>query len=276
MAIKHLKPYTSSTRGVVLVDKSLLWKGDPERSLTRGKISTGGRNAYGRITKRHSGGGNKRKYRTIDFARIKDGVNAFVERIEYDPNRTCFIALIKYEDGEKSYITASSNLKVGDCVVSGSDVDIVDCNVLPLSKIPIGIFVHNVEIMPGSGAVYARSAGSYAQVVGRDGIRVMIKLRSGEKRLLLASCRAAIGVVSNIDHRNVKIGKAGRNRWKGIRPSVRGVAMNPVDHPHGGGEGKSSGGRHPVTPKGFCTKGKKTRKKNKYSTKFIIKATNKR
>lgn len=271
MALKSFSPVTPSQRQLVSVDKSSLWKGSPERSLSVGKKRAGGRNHHGRITSFRKGGGHKKRYRIIDFKRnSKDGVMASVERIEYDPNRTAFIALIQYEDGHKSYIIAPQKLNIGDKIVSGEEVDIKVGNTLPLKNIPVGTIIHNVEMKVGKGAQLARSAGSYAQLVGKDVNMVLVKLRSGEVRMIASDCRATIGAVSNPDQQNVTIGKAGRSRWLGIRPSVRGVAMNPVDHPHGGGEGKTSGGRHPVTPWGKCTKGKKTRKKNKITNKFIV------
>lgn len=264
------KPTTASLRGTILLDRKGLWKGRPEKKLVKGLKSNGGRNNQGRITVRHQGGGHKRLYRMVDFKRRKDGVVATVERIEYDPNRTAFIALIKYTDGEKSYIIAPQNLKEGDKVVSGPKVDIIPGNAMPLMDIPVGTIIHNVELSAGQGAKIARSAGSFAQVVGKESGYVLIKLSSGSSRKVRAECRASIGSVSNPDNKNTKVGKAGRSRWLGIRPTVRGVAMNPIDHPHGGGEGKTSGGRHPVTPWGKKTKGLKTRK-NKRSDKLIIK-----
>lgn len=269
MALKSFNPTTPSQRQLVQVDKSELWKGKPERSLVVGKSKNGGRNNLGRITAFREGGGHKKKYRIIDFKRRKDDDFATVERIEYDPNRTAFIALIKYSDGEKAYIIAPQKLSIGDKIVSGEKADIKIGNCLPLKSIPVGTIVHNVEMKPGKGAQLARSAGGYVQLVGKDSNMALIKLRSGEVRLVSSECRATIGAVSNSDHQNAVIGKAGRSRWLGLRPSVRGVAMNPVDHPHGGGEGKTSGGRHPVTPWGKPTKGKRTRK-NKSTSKFIV------
>jgi large subunit ribosomal protein L2 len=269
MGIKFLKPVTPSSRGTVLVSKIGLSTDKPEKSLVCGKKSSGGRNNYGRITVRHKGGGHKRKYRIVDFKRNRCD-QALVEKIEYDPNRSSFLALISYkEDNVKSYILASQGMKVGDVVIASNDADILPGNCLMLKYIPVGSFIHNVELKPGCGAIIARSAGCYAQVVGRDGEYVLLRLRSGQVRLILSSCKATIGVVSNPDHKNRRLGKAGRSRWLGIRPTVRGVAMNPVDHPLGGGEGKTSGGRHPVTPWGVPTKGKKTRKRNKSSNKYI-------
>lgn len=275
MGIRCLKPVTASSRGCVLVSRRDLWRGEPEKSLVVGKSSSGGRNSFGRITVRHRGGGHKQRYRIVDFARSKNE-RAVVDRIEYDPNRTAFLALLTYDDGVKSYILAPKGLKPGDSIVSGNAADILLGNCLPLKLIPVGSFVHNIEMMPNGGGKIARSAGSYAQVMGKDGIYVLLRLRSGQVRLILAECKATIGVVSNGDQQNVKLAKAGRNRWLGNRPSVRGVAMNPVDHPHGGGEGKTSGGRHPVTPWGVPTKGKKTRKKGKSSNKYIKHLSSKR
>lgn len=269
MALKFFNPTTPGQRQLVLVDRSELWKGKPEKSLTIGLRKTGGRNNNGRITTFHHGGGHKRRYRLIDFRRQKFDMSATVERLEYDPNRTAFIALICYADGEKSYILAPQRLKVGDQVVSGQRVDIKPGNALPMQNIPVGTVVHNVEMKIGKGGQLARSAGTYAQILGRDSGYVQLKLSSGELRIVRAECMATIGAVSNPDQKNVVLGKAGRKRWMGIRPTVRGVAMNPVDHPHGGGEGKTSGGRHPVTPWGKCTKGKKTRK-NVATSKYII------
>lgn len=269
MALKQFKPTTPGTRGLVLVDKSELYKGKPEKGLTKGLSSTGGRDNYGHISTRHKGGGNKKKYRLVDFLRNKEG-NATVERIEYDPNRTSFIALVKYEDGELSYIIAPQKLSVGDVVSSGRDVDIIVGNCLPLSSIPVGTIIHNIEMKVGKGAQLVRSAGTFAQLIGKDSGYALIKLKSGEIRKVPLTCRATVGAVSNPDHQNQSIGKAGRNRWKGIRPTVRGVAMNPVDHPLGGGEGKTSGGRHPVSPWGKPAKGGKTRSKKKQSNSMIV------
>jgi large subunit ribosomal protein L2 len=269
MALKSYKPITPGQRGLVLVDRSDLHKGDPIKSLTEGLHKHGGRNNTGRITQRRRGGGAKRRYRVVDFKRLKHDVSATVERLEYDPNRTAFIALIKYDDGELSYILAPQRLKVGDKVVAGSKVDVRPGNAMPLSSIPVGTIVHNVELKPGKGGQIARSAGTYVQVVGKDGSYVMLRMASGEQRMVRAECMATIGAVSNPDHQNISLGKAGRSRWLGRRPVVRGVAMNPVDHPHGGGEGRTSGGRHPVTPWGKPTKGKRTRN-NKATDKFIV------
>ncbi len=275
MALKKLKPTTPSSRGVVLVDRSDIWKGKPVKELTEGLGKSGGRNNHGRMTMRRRGGGHKRKYRIIDFKRTKFDIPATVERIEYDPNRTAFIALIKYEDGEQSYIIAPQRLKTGDSVVAGERVDVKPGNAMPLRSIPIGTIVHNVEFKPGAGGKIARSAGAYVQLVGRDQGYAQLRLTSGEMRIVRGDCMASIGAVSNQDQQNIKLGKAGRNRWRGKRPSVRGVAMNPVDHPHGGGEGRTSGGRHPVTPWGVPTKGKRTRN-NKATDKFIIRRRRKK
>ena len=269
MALKYFKPNTPSQRQLVQVDRSELHKGKPEKSLTVGLTKNGGRNNNGRITTRHKGGGHKRSYRIIDFKRNKLDVPATVERLEYDPNRTCFIALVQYEDGEKAYIIAPQRLQAGDKIVSSDKADIKPGNAMPLKNIPIGTILHNVEMKAGKGGQLARAAGSYVQLVGKDSGYAQIKLRSGELRLVRAECMATVGAVSNQDHQNENLGKAGRKRWKGIRPTVRGVVMNPVDHPHGGGEGKTSGGRHPVTPWGVPTKGKKTRSKKKDSTLII-------
>ena len=275
MSLKPFKPYTKSTRGTVLIDRKKLWKLKPEKSLTFGKSSTGGRNNLGRITSRRRGAGQKNKYRLIDFYRKKDDLKATVERIEYDPNRSSFIALIKYEDGTKNYILAPKQIKIGDQVISGRNKDIKVGNCMPLSDIPAGTDIHNIELSPNGGAKLVRSAGSSAQTSGVDENYCIIKLASGEIRKVINTARATIGSVSNADHQNIKIGKAGRNRWKGIRPSVRGVAMNPVDHPHGGGEGKTSGGRSPVSPWGQSAKGLKTRN-NKTTNKYIISRRKKR
>jgi len=276
MALKTYKPITPSLRQRVSVDRSELWKGKPEKSLTEGLNKTGGRNNHGRITTRHIGGGHARRYRVIDFKRRKFGVEAVVERLEYDPNRTAFIALVKYKkDGVKAYILAPQRLSKGDVVVSGEKVDIKPGNAMPLKNIPVGTIVHNVEMKPGKGGQLARSAGAYVQIAGRDTGVVQIKLNSGELRTVPQECMATIGAVSNPDHQNEMIGKAGRSRWKGIRPCVRGVAMNPVDHPHGGGEGRTSGGRHPVTPWGKGTKGNKTRK-NKRTDRLIVRSRRKK
>jgi large subunit ribosomal protein L2 len=269
MALKTFNPTTPSQRHLVLVDRSELWKGKPVKALTEGLRQKGGRNNNGRITVRWRGGGHKRRYRIVDFKRRKDDAAATVERLEYDPNRTAFIALIKYPDGELSYILAPQRLRIGDSVVSGERVDVKPGNAMPLRNMPLGTIVHNVEMKPGKGGQIARSAGTYVQLVGREQGYALLRMASGEMRMVRAECRATIGAVSNPDHQNIVIGKAGRNRWLGRRPSVRGVAMNPIDHPHGGGEGKSSGGRHPVTPWGKPTKGKKTRH-NKATDRLII------
>ena len=275
MTLKFLKSYTKSTRGTVLVDKKDLWKGKPLKSLTFGKSSSGGRNNLGRITSRRRGAGHKNKYRMVDFYRKKDDMKAKVERIEYDPNRSAYVALIKYEDGTMNYILAPSKIKSGDEITSGKNKEIKNGNCMPLSDIPPGTNIHNIELSPNSGGKLARSAGSSAQISGIDENYCIIKLGSGEVRKVINTARATIGSVSNSDHQNIKIGKAGRNRWKGIRPQTRGVAMNPVDHPHGGGEGKTSGGRSPVSPWGQSAKGLKTRN-NKRSNKFIISRRKKR
>jgi large subunit ribosomal protein L2 len=269
MGLKTFKSYTKSTRGTVLVDKKDLWKGKPLKSLTHGKTSTGGRNNLGRITSRHKGAGHKNKYRIIDFHRKKDDVKATVERIEYDPNRSAYVALLKYDDGIMNYILAPSKVKVGDHLESGRNKEIKDGNCMPLSDIPAGSNIHNIELSPNGGGKLMRSAGSSATLSGVDSNYCIIKLGSGEIRKVINTARATIGSVSNNDHQNIKIGKAGRNRWKGKRPQTRGVAMNPVDHPHGGGEGKTSGGRSPVSPWGQSAKGLKTRN-HKRTKKFII------
>ena len=252
-----------------MVDRSELWKGKPVKQLTEGKHSSGGRNNAGRTTVRWRGGGHKRRYRIVDFKRLKFDAPATVERLEYDPNRSAFLALIKYQDGELAYILAPQRVKPGDMVVSGERADIKPGNALPMENIPVGTIIHNVEMKPGRGGQLARSAGTFIQLIGKDSGYAQLRLTSGELRMVPVRCMATIGAVSNPDNKNTKIGKAGRNRWKGKRPSVRGVAMNPVDHPHGGGEGKTSGGRHPVTPWGVPTKGKRTRKK-KASDKMIM------
>jgi large subunit ribosomal protein L2 len=271
MALKQFNPTSPSRRGLVLVDKSELHKGRPEKSLVEGLTKSGGRGGGGRIAVRFRGGGAKRLYRKVDFKRRKFDVPGVVERLEYDPNRTAFIALIKYEDGELSYILAPQRLAVGDKVIASAQADVKPGNAMPLGAMPVGTIVHNVEMKPGKGGQIARSAGAYAQYVGRDAGMAILRLNSGEQRLVHQTCMATIGAVSNPDHSNISLGKAGRNRWLGKRPSVRGVAMNPVDHPHGGGEGRTSGGRHPVTPWGKPTKGKKTRN-NKSTDKFIARS----
>src|ERR671927_1044739 len=259
MALKTFKPTTPSQRQLVIVDRGELWKGEPVKALTEGLRKSGGRNNAGRVTLRFRGGGHKRRYRVIDFKRRKDDVVATVERLEYDPNRTAFIALVKYDDGEIAYILAPQRLKAGDKVVSGEKVDVKPGNAAPLRSIPVGTIVHNVEMKAGKGGQLARSAGTYVQLVGRDGDWSQLRLASGEIRRVRSACMATVGSVSNPDHQNQNYGKAGRMRWKGRRPHNRGVTMNPVDHPHGGGEGRTSGGRHPVTPWGQPTKGHKTR-----------------
>ncbi len=263
MALKQYNPTTPGRRGLVLVDRSALWKGKPEKSLTSGLNKKGGRNNAGRITARRRGGGHKRRYRKIDFRRNKFGVPATVERLDYDPNRTAFIALIRYEDGELGYILAPQRLKAGDVVVADEKADIKPGNAMPMANIPVGTIIHNVEMKLGKGGQIARAAGTYVQLVGKDQGYVQIKLNSGELRMVRAECMATVGAVSNSDKARIKLGKAGRKRWLGKRPSVRGVAMNPIDHPHGGGEGRTSGGRHPVTPWGKPTKGKRTRHNKK-------------
>jgi len=272
MALRKFNPTTPSRRQLVLVDRSELWKGKPVKSLTEGLSSKAGRNNMGRITMRRRGGGAKKTYRIVDFKRRKFDIEAKVERLEYDPNRTAFIALIKYLDGEQAYILAPQRLKAGDKVIAGTKVDVKPGNAMPLKSIPVGTIIHNIEMKPGKGGQIARSAGAYAQLVGRDAGMAQIRLQSGEVRLTSGECMATVGAVSNPDHMNENIGKAGRNRHKGKRPSVRGVVMNPVDHPHGGGEGRTSGGRHPVTPWGRPTKGAKTRDKKKQSNKLILRS----
>ena len=269
MALKTFKPTSPGRRSLVIVDRAGLYKGKPEKSLTEGLSGKGGRNNAGRITARRRGGGHKRRYRKVDFKRRKFDVTATVERIEYDPNRSAFIALITYADGEKSYILAPQRLNVGDIVVSGERADIKPGNALPMQNIPVGTIIHNVELKAGAGGQLARSAGTYVQLIGKDQGYAQLRLTSGEIRMVRAECMATIGAVSNPDQANIKLGKAGRKRWLGKRPSVRGVAMNPVDHPHGGGEGRSSGGRHPVTPWGVPTKGKRTRS-NKKTDRLIM------
>ena len=269
MALKTYKPVTPSHRQLVLVDRSSLYRGKPVKVLTEGKSSSGGRNNNGRITVRFRGGGHKQAYRRVDFKRRKFDITGRIERIEYDPNRTAFIALVRYEDGESAYILAAQRLAQGDTIVAGEHVDVKPGNAMPIGNMPMGTIVHNIEFKIGKGGQLARSAGAYAQIVGRDQDYVILRLNSGEQRLVHGRCMASVGAVSNPDHMNISIGKAGRTRWLGRRPHNRGVSMNPIDHPHGGGEGRTSGGRHPVTPWGFPTKGKKTRR-NKSTTKFII------
>ena len=268
--LKNLKPITPGQRGTVLVSKKHLWKGDPYKKLTLPHSSTGGRNNQGRITSRRMGGGAKRKYRVIDFKRNKFNATAEIIRNEYDPNRSTFISLVKYNDGEYRYILCPQKLNVGDKIISGDQVEIKEGNCLPLKNIPVGTNIHNIELKPGAGGQLVRSAGTFAQLISKEQTYVQIKLVSGEIRNINKNCLATIGVLSNPDQKNVKLGKAGRKRYLGFRPKVRGVVMNPVDHPHGGGEGRTSGGRHPVTPWGVSTKGKKTRR-NKSTNVFIIK-----
>ena len=269
MALKNYRPTSPGQRQLVTVSRKELHNGKPEKTLTVGLSKSGGRNNTGRVTSWHRGGGHKRKYRIIDFKRIKHDMFATVERIEYDPNRSSFIALIQYEDGEKSYILAPQKINIGDKVVSGDKVDIKPGNAMPISSIPLGTLLHNIELKPGKGGQLARSAGTYVQLIGRDQGYSILRLTSGEVRLVLSSCMASVGSVSNPDNKNTNDGKAGRSRWLGKRPHVRGVAMNPIDHPHGGGEGRTSGGRHPVTPWGKPTKGKRTRS-NKKTDRLII------
>ena len=271
MALKTYKPTSPGRRTLVLVDRSQLWSGRPEKKLTEGLTGNGGRNNYGRVTARRRGGGAKKLYRVVDFKRRKWDVPATIERFEYDPNRTAFIALIKYQDGELAYILAPQRVSIGDTIVASERADVKPGNAMPMANMPVGTIIHNVEMKPGKGGQIARSAGSYAQLVGRDAGYAILRLSSGEQRIVRAECMATVGAVSNPDHSNQKLGKAGRSRWKGKRPSVRGVAMNPVDHPHGGGEGRTSGGRHPVSPWGKPTKGKRTRS-NKATDKFIVRS----
>ena len=273
MALKNYNPVTPSLRGTVLVNRSELWKGKPVKGLTEGKSHSGGRNNHGRTTVRFRGGGHKQSYRIVDFKRRKFDVAATVERLEYDPNRTAWIALLKYADGELAYIIAPQRLKAGDQVIAAEKADIKPGNAMPLANIPVGTIVHCVEIKPGAGAKVARSAGTYCQLVGKDAGYAQVKLMSGELRLVRAECIATIGAVSNPDNSNQQIGKAGRSRWMGFRPHNRGVTMNPIDHPHGGGEGRTSGGRHPVTPWGKPTKGAKTRN-NKRTDRLIVRRRN--
>ena len=263
MALKQYNPTSPSRRGLVLVDKSELHKGKPEKKLVEGLTKSGGRGGGGRIAVRFRGGGAKRLYRIIDFKRRKWDVPGTVERLEYDPNRSAFIALVNYADGEQVYIIAPQRLKAGDTIIAGEKTDVKPGNAAPLRGLPIGTIIHNVELKPAKGGQIARSAGAYAQLVGRDAGYAQIRLNSGELRMVPDGCMATVGAVSNPDQSNINLGKAGRNRWLGQRPSVRGVAMNPIDHPHGGGEGRTSGGRHPVTPWGKPTKGKKTRNNKK-------------
>lgn len=271
MALKTYNPTSPSRRNLVQVDRTGLHKGRPEKSLTQGLTKKGGRNNTGRITARRIGGGHKRLYRMVDFKRNKLDMPATVLRLEYDPNRTAFIALVEYKDGEKAYILAPQRLAEGDVVISTSKADVKPGNCMPLRAMPVGTIIHNIEMKPGKGGQIARSAGTYAQLVGRQDGYAQVRLKSGEMRMIHQECRATVGAVSNPDHMNINLGKAGRKRWLGKRPAVRGVAMNPVDHPHGGGEGRTSGGRHPVTPWGKPTKGARTRS-NKSTDKFIIRS----
>lgn len=275
MGIKKYKPTSPARRFMSVSTFEEITKTEPEKSLLAPLTSKGGRNSYGRVTVRHQGGGHKRRYRIIDFKRDKDGIPARVASIEYDPNRTARIALLHYVDGEKRYIIAPNKLSVGDMIVSGPDADIKIGNALPLANIPTGTFVHNVELKPGKGAQMVRSAGAQAQLIAKEGKYATLRLPSGEVRMVSLRCKATIGQVGNLDHENISIGKAGRSRWLGIRPSVRGTVMNPVDHPHGGGEGKNkTSGRHPVTPWGKPTRGAKTRDKKKNSSKLIVRRRN--
>lgn len=271
MALKTYKPITPSQRQLVTVSRDGLYKGKPVKTLSEGLTGAGGRNNAGRVTARRRGGGHKRTYRIIDFKRNKLGVEGVVERLEYDPNRSAFIALVKYADGELAYILAPQRLAAGDKIIAAQKADVRPGNAMPLISMPVGTIVHNVEMKPGKGGQMARAAGAYAQYLGRDQGYAILKLNSGEQRLVHQSCMATVGAVSNPDHSNTNLGKAGRNRWLGRRPAVRGVAMNPIDHPHGGGEGRTSGGRHPVTPWGKPTKGKRTRS-NKATDKFIARS----
>jgi large subunit ribosomal protein L2 len=271
MALKTYNPTSAGRRELILVDRGQLWRGAPLKQLTEGRTEKAGRNNKGRITARRRGGGHKRAYRLVDFKRRKTDIPATVERIEYDPNRSAFIALIRYEDGEPSYILAPQRLAAGDTVISADKADIKPGNTMPLANMPIGTIVHNVEMKPEKGGQLARAAGAYVQLVGRDAGYAILRLKSGETRMVRGECRATVGAVSNPDNTNVQLGKAGRKRWLGKRPSVRGVAMNPIDHPLGGGEGRSSGGRHPVTPWGKPTKGKRTRS-NKETDRYILRS----
>ena len=269
MALQNYNPTSPGRRTLVSVSREGLWKGRPEKTLTEGLSSKGGRNNNGRITTRRRGGGHKKRYRKVDFKRSRWDISATVERLEYDPNRSAFIALIKYEDGELAYIIAPQRLMPGDKVIAGEKVDVKPGNAMPMTNIPVGTIIHNVEMKVGAGGQIARSAGTSVQLVAKDQGYAQLRMASGEIRIVRAECMATIGAVSNQDKANIKLGKAGRKRWGGKRPSVRGVAMNPVDHPHGGGEGRTSGGRHPVTPWGVSTKGKRTRN-NKRTNKLII------
>ena len=272
MALKTYNPTSEGRRQLVTTDRSELWKGKPVKTLTEGLSKSGGRNNRGRITSFHRGGGHKRTYRMIDFKRVKFDQVGTIERLEYDPNRTAWIALVKYEDGELAYIVAPQRLSAGDKVISSMNtVDVKPGNAMPLERMPVGTIVHNIELKPRKGGQVARSAGAYAQYVGRDQGWAILRLNSGEQRRVHGSCLATVGAVSNQDHSNTSLGKAGRSRWLGRKPVNRGVTMNPIDHPHGGGEGRTSGGRHPVTPWGKPTKGKKTRS-NKATDKFIVRS----
>ena len=271
MALKTYRPTSPGQRQLVIVERSALWKGKPVKTLTEGLTKSGGRNNAGRKTSRHRGGGHKRTYRMVDFKRQKFDIPATVQRLEYDPNRSAFLALIRYEDGELAYILAPQRLAEGDTVIAGQQVDVKPGNAMPIQSIPVGTIVHNVELKPKKGGQLARSAGNYAQIVGRDQGYTVIRLSSGEQRRVLGTVMATVGAVSNPDHSNINLSKAGRSRWLGRRPQTRGVAMNPVDHPHGGGEGRTSGGRHPVTPWGKPTKGKRTRH-NKATDKYIVRS----
>jgi large subunit ribosomal protein L2 len=275
MALKSYKPNTPAMRGLVLVDKSALWKGRPVKTLTEGGNKSGGRNNNGRITSRRRGGGHKRLYRVVDFKRTKFDISATVQRIEYDPNRSAFIALLKYDDGVEAYIIAPQRLQEGDKVIASNRADIKPGNAMPMENMPVGTIIHNVEMKPGRGGQMARAAGTYVQLIGKDSGYAQLRLTSGELRMVPAKCLATVGAVSNSDNKNTNMSKAGRSRWLGKRPKVRGVAMNPVDHPHGGGEGRTSGGRHPVSPWGKPTKGARTRRKKK-SDDFIMRRRRKK
>jgi len=273
MALKNYKAVTPSLRQLITIDRSELWKGSPLKILTTKVSASSGHNNMGHITVRHKSVGHKKSFRVIDFKRDKFDLEAVVERIEYDPNRTAFIALVKYSDGIYSYILAPHKLAAGEKIMSSRNlIDVKIGNAMPLAVIPIGTIVHNVELKPSCGGSVSRSAGTYAQLVGKDGGYALVKMQSSEIRLFPLDCMATIGSVSNLDNKNISIGKAGRSRWMGIRPTVRGVVMNPVDHPHGGGEGKTSGGRHPVSPTGKSAKGKKTRKRSNPTNRFIVKS----
>jgi large subunit ribosomal protein L2 len=271
MALKHFNPTSPARRGLILVDRSSLYKGGPVKALTEGKRKTGGRNNKGHVTSRGIGGGHKQRYRIVDFKRRKWDMEAVVTRLEYDPNRTAFIALVAYADEELAYILAPQRLAVGDKVIAGKKVDVKPGNAMELGQMPVGTIAHNIEMKPGKGGQIARSAGTYVQVVGRDKGMVMVRLNSGEQRYIRSDCMGSVGAVSNPDNANTNFAKAGRNRWRGLRPLTRGVAKNPVDHPHGGGEGRTSGGRHPVTPWGKPTKGARTRH-NKSTDNMIIRS----